>query len=109
MTADTYGSTVTIPVITVDAKGRVTAVTNTGINFGTATVQQAQTIQTQARSVSADHFISFVDSNNATSGSFESLFTKKSTSLLLNGVDVISISNLLAKFFISKSSFSEIK
>ena len=75
VTADTYGSTVTIPVITVDAKGRVTAVTNTGINFGTATVQQAQTIQTQARSVSADHFISFVDSNNATSGSFESLFT----------------------------------
>ncbi len=75
VTADTYGSTVTIPVITVDAKGRVTSVTNTGINFGTATVQQAQTIQTQARSVSADHFISFVDSNNATSGSFESLFT----------------------------------
>ena len=50
-------------MITVDAKGRVTAVTNTGINFGTATVQQAQTIQTQARSVSADHFVSFVDSN----------------------------------------------
>ena len=75
VTADTYGSTVTIPVITVDAKGRVTAVTNTGINFGTATVQQAQTIQTQARSVSADHFLTFVTDNNATSGTFESLFT----------------------------------
>ena len=75
MTADTYGSTVTIPVITVDAKGRVTAVTNTGINFGTATVQQAQTIQTQTRSVSSDHFLTFVDSDNATSGSFENLFT----------------------------------
>ena len=75
VTADTYGSTVTIPVITVDAKGRVTSVVNTGINFGTATVQQAQTIQTQTRSVSSDHFLTFVDSDNATSGSFENLFT----------------------------------
>ena len=49
VTAATYGSTVTIPVITVDAKGRVTNITNTGINFGTATVQQAQTMQVQTR------------------------------------------------------------
>ena len=78
VTADTYGSTVTIPVITVDAKGRVTSVVNTGINFGTATVQQAQTVQTQTRSVSSDHFLTFVDSDNSTSGSFENLFTDAS-------------------------------
>ncbi len=75
VTAATYGSTVTIPVITVDAKGRVTNVVNTGINFGTATVQQAQTVQAQTRSVDADHYLTFVTDDNPSSGTFELLYS----------------------------------
>ncbi len=75
VTAGSYGSTVTIPVITVDAKGRVTAVVNTGINFGTATVQQAQTMQVQSRAVNADHYLTFVIDDNPSSGVYETMHT----------------------------------
>ena len=37
-TAGTYGNSTSVPVITTDAKGRVTGVTNTAINFPTAAV-----------------------------------------------------------------------
>ena len=73
VTAATYGSTVTIPVITVDAKGRVTNITNTGINFGTATVQQAQTMQVQSRNTNADHYLTFVTDDNPSAGTFETM------------------------------------
>ncbi len=75
VTAATYGSTVTIPVITVDAKGRVTNVVNTGINFGTATVQQAQTMQVQTRSTNADHYLTFVTDDNPSSGTYEEVYS----------------------------------
>ena len=75
VTAATYGSTVTIPVITVDAKGRVTNITNTGINFGTATVQQAQTMQVQTRNTNADHYLTFVTDDNPSAGTFENMYS----------------------------------
>ena len=75
VTAATYGSTVTIPVITVDAKGRVTNITNTGINFGTATVQQAQTMQVQTRNTNADHYLTFVADDNPSAGTFELVYS----------------------------------
>ena len=75
VTAATYGSTVTIPVITVDAKGRVTNITNTGINFGTATVQQAQTMQVQTRAANADHYLTFVTDDNPSSGTYEEIYS----------------------------------
>jgi len=37
-TAGTYGNSTSVPVITTDAKGRVTGVTNTAINFPVATI-----------------------------------------------------------------------
>ena len=72
--AGTYGSSTQVPVFAVDAKGRVTSVTNTGINFSTATVQNADNIKTTSRSTSATHYLTFVDSDNATSA-YESLYT----------------------------------
>ena len=74
VTADTYGSTVTIPVITVDAKGRVTAVTNTGINWNCDCTTGTNNTNTNKIRIFRS-FCTFVDSDNATSGSFESLFT----------------------------------
>jgi hypothetical protein len=41
-----YGNSTTIPQITVDAKGRVTSVSSVGVNFGTQTVSQANTLTT---------------------------------------------------------------
>jgi cytoskeletal protein CcmA (bactofilin family) len=41
VTSNTYGSATTVPVFAVDAKGRVTSVTNTTINVSGATVSKA--------------------------------------------------------------------
>ena len=71
--ANTYGSTTTVPVFTVDSKGRVTSVTNTGINFSTATVSQADKIKTIS-STSTTLYPTFVDSNNTTAD-YESVYT----------------------------------
>ena len=75
--AGTYGSSTAVPVFNVDAKGRVTSVTNTGINFATATVAQSDAIKTVSRSTDATHFLTFVDSNNSTAN-YESLYTDDS-------------------------------
>ena len=74
VTANTYGSSSTVPVFTVDAKGRVTSVTNTGINFSTATVAQSDTIKTIATVTNASFYPTFVNSNNA-SAAYESVYT----------------------------------
>ena len=46
VTSSTYGSSTLVPVFAVDAKGRITSVTNTGVNFTTATVAQANGLTT---------------------------------------------------------------
>ena len=46
VTAATYGSTTTIPQFAVDAKGRITSVTNVGVNYSAATVAQADKLTT---------------------------------------------------------------
>ena len=46
VTSTTYGSSTQVPVFAVDAKGRITSVTNTGVNFTTATVAQANGLTT---------------------------------------------------------------
>ena len=48
--ANTYGSSTQVPVFAVDSKGRVTSVTNTSINFSSATVSQADKL-TNARNI----------------------------------------------------------
>jgi len=73
VTAATYGSSTTIPVFVVDSKGRITSVTNTSVNFSTATVSQSDTIKT-VRSSATILYPTFVDSNNNPAG-YESLYT----------------------------------
>ena len=73
VTAATYGSSTTIPVFVVDAKGRITSVTNTSVNFTTATVAQSDTIKT-VRSSATLLYPTFVGSNNNPAG-YESLYT----------------------------------
>jgi hypothetical protein len=70
--ANTYGSSTTVPVFAVDAKGRVTSVTNTNINFSNAT--NADKVGTISTATNATFYPTFVDSNNATA-SYESLYT----------------------------------
>ena len=72
--ANTYGSATTVPVFAVDSKGRVTSVTNTGINFSNATVSQADNIKTISTATNASFFPTFVDSNNSTAA-YEALYT----------------------------------
>ena len=76
--ANTYGSSTTIPVFAVDAKGRITSVTNTSVNFSTATVAQSDTIKTVSSSATV-LYPTFVNSNNDPAG-YESLFTDDSIS-----------------------------
>jgi hypothetical protein len=71
--AGTYGSTTQVGVVTVDAKGRVTAASNVGINFSAATVAQADTIKTIS-SAATLLYPTFVGSDNATGG-YESVYT----------------------------------
>ncbi|BCU95586.1 MAG: hypothetical protein CM15mV9_2020 [uncultured marine virus] len=77
VSAGTYGSSTQVPLITVDAKGRVTAATTTGINFSTATVSQSNTIRTVRIAANSNHYLTFVDSNN-TANAYESLYTDAS-------------------------------
>ena len=46
VSANTYGSTTTIPQIVVDAKGRITSASSVGVNFTAATVAQADKLTT---------------------------------------------------------------
>jgi hypothetical protein len=71
--AGTYGSTTQVGVVTVDAKGRVTAASNVGINFSAATVAQADAVKTIS-STATTLYPTFVDSDNATGG-YESVYT----------------------------------
>jgi microcystin-dependent protein len=71
--ANTYGSAASVPVFSVDAKGRVTSVTNTGINFSTATVSQADNIKT-VTSTATTLYPTFVDSDN-NPAAYEALYT----------------------------------
>ena len=77
VTSSTYGSSTQVPVFDVDAKGRITGVTNTLIDFGTATVNNADNIRTVQSSTNSEHFLTFVDSNN-TAADYEALYTDPS-------------------------------
>jgi hypothetical protein len=72
--ANTYGSSTTVPVFAVDAKGRITSVTNTGINFSSATVAQSDSIKTVTNSSNVTFYPTFVDSNN-NPAAYEALYT----------------------------------
>jgi hypothetical protein len=74
VTPTTYGSTTTVPQFAVDAKGRITSVTNVGINFSSATVAQADSIKTITSSTDASFFPTFVDSNNSPAA-YEAVYT----------------------------------
>ena len=71
--ANTYGSSTTVPVFTVDAKGRITSVTNTSVNFSTATVSQSDTVKTVSSSATV-LYPTFVDSDN-NPAAYEALYT----------------------------------
>jgi hypothetical protein len=71
--ANTYGSSTVVPVFAVDAKGRVTSVTNTGINFSAATVLNADNIKTVS-STATTLYPTFVDSDN-NPAAYEALYT----------------------------------
>jgi len=76
VTSATYGSSTQVPVFDVDAKGRITGVTDTLIDFGTATVNNADNIRTQSIATDASFNITFVDGNNAASPAvYEALYT----------------------------------
>jgi hypothetical protein len=72
--AGTYGSSTRVGIVTVDTKGRITSASNVDINFGTATVQNADNIRTVATATNASFFPTFVDSNNSTAA-YEALYT----------------------------------
>ena len=72
--ATTYGSSVQVPVFAVDVKGRITSVTNTSINFGTATVANATKVGTISTATNASFYPTFVDTNN-TFTTYEFLYT----------------------------------
>ena len=88
VSAGTYGSSTIVPVFAVDAKGRITSVTNTGINFSTATVAQADKVATVSTSTNALFYPTFVDSNNSPID-YESLYTN-------NGISYNPSTNLLS-------------
>jgi hypothetical protein len=73
VTAGTYGSATKVGIVTVDAKGRITSASNIDINFGTATVQNADNIKTVSSTATA-LYPTFVDSNNGTAD-YEALYT----------------------------------
>ena len=74
VTSATYGSSTSVPVISVDSKGRITSASNVGINFNTATVAQSDSVKTIESSTDADFFLTFVDSNNIVA-SYENVYT----------------------------------
>ena len=94
VSAATYGSSTQVPVFAVDAKGRVTSVTNTGINFSTATVQNADNIKTVSTATNASFYPTFVDTNNGTAA-YEALYTDSGISYNPN-TDLLSITSLTA-------------
>ena len=74
VTAGTYGSSTRVGIVTVDAKGRITSASNIDINFGAATVQNADNIKTVTSSSSTPLFPTFVGDNN-TLADYEALYT----------------------------------
>ena len=95
--ANTYGSATTVPVFAVDAKGRVTSVTNTGINFSTATVAQSDAIKTITSSATT-LYPTFVDSDN-NPAAYEALYTDA-------GISYNASSNLLTLTNLTVSGIS---
>jgi hypothetical protein len=88
VTANTYGGQTAIPVITIDAKGRVTLAANSSITAG-ATLQNDTTTD-------SDDFFPVL--SNATTGSFVSGFTSN-TNLYFNpstGTLNVTVSNTLS-------------
>jgi hypothetical protein len=74
VTSATYGSSSSIPIISVDSKGRITSVTNTGINFATATVSQSDTTKTINTSLNLNYYPTFVASNSI-AGLYQDFYT----------------------------------
>jgi len=85
VSASTYGNETTIPVFQVDEKGRILAVTPTAVNFLGATVGQADKIKTQSNTAAtAEHFLTFVDSNTAAPGDYEDVYTNDAIAYVPN-------------------------
>ena len=93
VSANTYGSSTTVPVFAVDAKGRVTSVTNTGINFSTSTVAQADKVGTISTATNASFYPTFVDSNNGTAA-YENVYTNAGISYN-PATDLLSLTNVI--------------
>ena len=88
--ANTYGSSTQVPVFAVDSKGRITSVSNTGINFSTATVLNSDNVKTVTNSTNGTFYPTFVDSDNSPAA-YEAVYTdagisyNPSTNLLTSG------------------------
>jgi hypothetical protein len=90
--AGTYGSSTRVGIVTVDSKGRITSASNVDINFGTATVQNADNIRTIATATNASFYPTFVDSNNSTAA-YEALYTDAGISYNPS-TDLLTVSNI---------------
>jgi phage-related tail fiber protein len=73
VTSATYGSSTSIPVISVDAKGRISSVTTQGVNFSSATVNATDNIKTSTASTDTSYYPTFVYQNSG--GAYQSLYT----------------------------------
>ena len=75
LTAGEYGSATQIPVLNVNNQGIVTSISTQNVNFSSATVGNAVKIQTQSSDTDSLHHITFVDSNNTSTGTYEDVKT----------------------------------
>jgi len=89
-----YGSNSETLEVSVDSKGRVTAIQAVTIDFGTATVENANKIKTESSTGVGTHYFTFVDSDNP-SGDFESVFTDNVLQYYPN-INTIKLENNLA-------------
>ena len=71
-----YGSSTQVGILTVDAKGRVTATSNVNIDGGSLTAGQADKILVTEKSSNMDqlHYLTFIENDPANSGDYEDLY-----------------------------------
>ena len=72
VTPGSYGSSTSVGTFTVDSKGRLTAASNTVIDFSSSTVAQSDKIKVTQRDTDATHYLTFV--SNDPDGSYEDLY-----------------------------------
>ena len=76
VTSGSYGSSTQVGILTVDAKGRVTAASNVNIDGGALTAGKADKILVTEKSSNMDklHYLTFIENDPANSGDYEDLY-----------------------------------